>query len=252
MGVQSDEALLLEVRDLHDADRVVSFLTRERGKKRGVARSARRKHSRFAGQLQPLAKARITWFEKEGRDLVRISSIELLRSAHRLQADLDGILLTAYLADHTAEFAQEDEPGEHLYRLLDSTLEALLAGADRDLAARYFEAWALRLQGIFPPPRLCPICGRDFAEAGAVLPAEGEGLLCAECGGRGRGALRVSPEALDFLRRTARQGLTEMARRPPPPAALRAAEELTGHVRRRFLHRELRSYEVMKRIEART
>jgi hypothetical protein len=43
-----------------------------------------------------------------------------------------------------------------------------------------------------------------------------------------------------------------MARRPPPPAALRAAEELTGHVRRRFLHRELRSYEVMKRIEAGT
>ena len=40
---------------LHDRDRIVTFLTREYGKKRGVARGARVKHSRFGGQLQPLA-----------------------------------------------------------------------------------------------------------------------------------------------------------------------------------------------------
>ena len=70
MGLHNAEALILEVTDLHDRDRIVTFLTREQGKRRGVAKGARTKHSRFGGQLQPLAKAEITWFEKEGRDLI--------------------------------------------------------------------------------------------------------------------------------------------------------------------------------------
>ncbi len=247
MQVYEREALVLDVVDLHDADRIVSFLTRDEGKKRGVARGARRKHSRFAGQLQPLAKARIDWFEKEGRELVRISSVDLVRPAHRLQQDLEGILIGGYLADHVLEFAQENEPNEHLYRLLDSTLEALIAGASRDLSARYFEVWVLRLQGIFPPPRECPHCGRPFGEDGALLPPNGDALLCPDCAGQERGGLRVGPEVLSFLRRTGREGLERLALKPPPTASLRRVEELCREVRRRFLHRELRSYDVLKR-----
>src|SRR5215831_11005441 len=156
MALLSAEALILDVTDLHDRDRIVTFLTREHGKKKGVAKGARTKHSRFGGQLQPLAKVQVTWFEKEGRELVRISSVELVRPAHRLLESLEDILLGSYLADHMLELAQENEASDHFYRLLDSTLEALLAGVDRDLAARYFEAWALRLAGVFPSPRTCP------------------------------------------------------------------------------------------------
>src|SRR5918999_1343209 len=165
MALTTAEALILDVTDLHDRDRIVTFLTREHGKKRGVAKGARVKHSRFGGQLQPLAKAQVTWFEKEGRDLARISSVELVRTAHSLQTDLEGILLGSYLADHLLEFAQEGESSDYLYRLLDATLEALLAGVDRDLAARYFEAWVLRLAGIFPAPDVCPSCGASAAKA---------------------------------------------------------------------------------------
>src|SRR6266496_1260972 len=96
MGLQTTEALILDVRDLHDRDRIVTFLTREFGKKKGVAKGARLKHSRFGGQLQPLAKVQVTWFEKEGSELGRISSVDLVRPAHRLQSDLEGILLGSY------------------------------------------------------------------------------------------------------------------------------------------------------------
>ena len=64
--LHSAEALLLDAFDLQDGDRIVTFLTRDRGKVRGVAKGAKRKYSRFAGQLQPLAKVKVTWFEKEG------------------------------------------------------------------------------------------------------------------------------------------------------------------------------------------
>lgn len=242
------DALILDVFDLHEKDRIVTLLTRERGKMRGVARGARTKYSRFAGQLQPLARVRVRWFEKEGRDLVRISEVELERPARRLQEELEGILLGSYLAEHLTELVQEDEPGDLWFRLLDSTVEALLEGVDRDVAARYFEAWALRLSGIFPAPRECPVCERTFSGEGAVLPAREEFLVCADCGAEMGGGLEVAADVLEFLERIGHERLVRIARQPPESDTLRRAERLAAEVRRRFLGRELKSYGVIRQM----
>lgn len=251
MGLVTAEAILLDVRDLQDRDRIVTFLARDFGRKKGVAKGARTRHSRFGGQLQPLAKVHVTWYEREGQELVRISAVELIRTARQLQEDLDGILLGSYLADHILEFAQEGDPSDPLYRLLDSTIEALLAGADRDLAARYFETWSLRLAGVFPSPKACPSCGRPFVsddgEEGAVVPPNGETLLCFDCGGRSGYIAR--PGTLELLRRFGRESLAEVARNPPSARTLREVEEVCGRVRRGFLQRELRSYEVIQQTK---
>ncbi len=247
--LESAEALILTVADLSDRDRIVTFLTREHGKKKGVAKGSRTRHSRFAGQLQPLAKAAITWFQKEGGDLVRISSVELIRPAGKLLEDLDDILLGAYLAEHLVEFAQEDEPSEALFRLFDATLEALLGGVDRDAVARYFEAWVLRLAGIFPAPRECPECGGDLGTKGAVLPRGGDSLLCADCA-RG-GGRTLAPGTIDFLLRIGRVGPALAAESRPDPQSLRQVEALCADVRRGFLQHELKSRLVLEQIRGR-
>ncbi|MEM7050052.1 MAG: DNA repair protein RecO [Acidobacteriota bacterium] len=242
MAFERDEALLLEVIDLQDSDRIVAFLSRQHGQKRGVAKGARRPHSRFAGQLQPLAKARIDWREKEGRDLVRISDVDVLRPVD-LSGDLEGLLVGSYLADHLLEFVQENEPGDLWFRLLDSTVEALLDGVDRDLAARYFETWVLRLSGIFPEPRECPQCGRGLASEGVVLPPDGDSFVCRRCSDRG---LRIAPEVLEFVIRSGRRALGALAKEPPSRDTLRLVEQICAQIRRQFLQRELRSYEVIQ------
>ncbi len=122
---------------------------------------------------------------------------------------------------------------------------------DRDLAARYFEAWALRLAGIFPSPRECPLCGRPFPERGGVLPPQDEAVVCVDCAGSGAAAgasvgLPVDSEVLGLLVRLGREPLAELALRPPARAVLRRTERLCAEVRRRFLGRELRSYDVIQ------
>ncbi|HEY4596367.1 MAG TPA: DNA repair protein RecO C-terminal domain-containing protein, partial [Thermoanaerobaculia bacterium] len=155
----------------------------------------------------------------------------------------------SYLADHLLEFAQEGEGADHFFRLLDATIQALIAGVDRDLATRYFEAWVLRIGGIFPAPWECPGCGGPFPPEGAILPRSGENLLCFDCGGVV--GLRISPATLDFLRRIGREGLPAVASNPPAPAVLRQVEELCAQVRRYFLQHELRSYGVIQQTLAR-
>ena len=244
----SAEALLLDVVNLQERDRIATFLTARWGKKRGVARGARAKYSRFAGQLQPLAKIAVTWFEKEGRDLVRISEVDLVRPATGLQNDLEGILLSSYLAEHMKEFVQENEESEKPFRLLETTVEALLEGCDQNLAARYFEIWMLRLTGIFPVPRQCPLCASVIEGSASFIESEAV-VVCNRCG-NGRGRLAVGPAELELLRRSARENLQQLAARPPTPVTLERIEALCASVRRQFLQSELKSYGVMKRTLA--
>jgi Recombination protein O N terminal/Recombination protein O C terminal len=74
------DALILRTYKLGEADRIVVFLTRDRGKKRGVAKGARRPRSRFAAALEPLTEARVAYFEKEQRELVGLNYAETVRS----------------------------------------------------------------------------------------------------------------------------------------------------------------------------
>jgi DNA repair protein RecO (recombination protein O) len=145
----SAEALVLRTYKLGEADRIVVFLTRDRGKKRGVAKGARRPRSRFAGALEPLTEARVAYFEKERRELVGLNYAEPMRSPLTLTGG-EALGYVGYFAELLDEWAQEADADERLYRLGASTLEALGAGAPVEPLARYFECWLLRLQGVYP------------------------------------------------------------------------------------------------------
>jgi DNA repair protein RecO (recombination protein O) len=161
------DALVLRTYALGEADRLVVFLTRDRGKKRGVAKSARRPRSRFVGALEPMTEARVAYYESARRELVGLNYAETIRSPLELtggawdpahSADAQGMLATAqealthaaYFAELLNEWAQDADADERLYRLGASMLDALGSGAPAEPLARYFEYWLLRLQGVYP------------------------------------------------------------------------------------------------------
>jgi DNA repair protein RecO (recombination protein O) len=146
------DALVLRTYKLGEADRIVVFLTRDRGKKRGVAKGARRTRSRFGGALEPLTAVQVAYFEKQGRELVGLNYAETVRSpmsACALAAG-DAFGYVGYFAELLDEWAQEADADERLYRLGASMLDAFEAGAPLEPLARYFEYWLLRLQGVYP------------------------------------------------------------------------------------------------------
>src|SRR5438045_2419435 len=115
MPLYTTDALVLRTYKLGESDRIVVFLTEDRGKKRGVAKGARRPKSKFAGALEPLTRARIAYFEKERRELVGLNYAEPSRSP--LSARPEALAHVGYFAELLDEWAQEAEPNERLYRL---------------------------------------------------------------------------------------------------------------------------------------
>jgi DNA repair protein RecO (recombination protein O) len=148
--------LILRTYKLGEADRIVVFLTRDRGKKRGVAKGARRQRSRFAGALEPMTEVRVAYFEKEQRELVGLNYAETVRSPLAFVGSIAGaatIEYVGYFAELIDEWAQAADADDRLYRLGVSMLDAFAAGAPPEPLARYFECWLLRLQGVYPETR---------------------------------------------------------------------------------------------------
>ena len=152
MPLFTADALILRTYKLGEADRIVVFLTRDRGKKRGVAKGARRQRSRFVGALEPMTEARVAYFESERRELVGLNYAETVRSP--LSLVQEGPLgYVGYFAELLDEWAQDADADDRLYRLGASMLDALASGAPVEPLARYFEYWLLRLQGVYPEAR---------------------------------------------------------------------------------------------------
>ena len=155
MPLYTADALILRTYKLGEADRIVVFLTRDRGKKRGVAKGARRARSRFVGALEPLTEANVAYFESERRELVSLNFAEPVRSPLAIVRSREAghYAHVGYFAELLDEWAQEADADDRLYRLGTSMLDALSAGAPVEPLARYFEYWLLRLQGVYPESR---------------------------------------------------------------------------------------------------
>ena len=164
MPLHTTDALILRTYTLGESDRIVVFLTRDRGKKRGVAKNARQSRRRFGGGLEPMTCGRVAYVERERRDLVLLNYVEPTRSP-LAAADGDALGYAGYFAELIDEWAQEADPNETLFRLGASMVEAMAVGVPIDPLARYFEYWLLRLQGVYQPDPRASDGARAFLDA---------------------------------------------------------------------------------------
>jgi DNA repair protein RecO len=148
MPLYTTDALILRTYKLAESDRIVVFLTRDRGKKRGVAKNARQSRRRFGGALEPLTYGRVGYLERERRELVSLHYVEPRRSP-LAAVHGDALGYVGYFAELIDEWAPEADQNEPLFRLGVSIVEAIADGVPIEPLARYFEHWLLRLQGVY-------------------------------------------------------------------------------------------------------
>jgi len=252
MPLYTTEAIVLRTYKLGEVDRIVVFLTRDRGKRRGVAQGARRMRSRFGGALEPLTRIGVTYFEKESRDLVSLNYAEPLNSL-LLSGRTDALGHAGYFAELIDECAPEADPNETLYRLGSALLDAMVGGALIEPLARYFEYWMLRLQGVYPSVLACAACAATLGgERGAVLLAGDHQYLCAGCAGSVPGrAVPLSAEAVAFLRTAATASPSRIGTSPVSPQALRELEVVHRSLIATHLEKELKSVRVLREMRGR-
>ena len=85
MHVYSADALVLRTYRYGEADRIVVFLTEDRGEEaRRGQKCVTPSRRRFGAALEPLTRGRATYVEREHRELVRLDRVEPHRTPLRV------------------------------------------------------------------------------------------------------------------------------------------------------------------------
>jgi DNA repair protein RecO (recombination protein O) len=237
MPLYHSEAIVLRTYRVGEADKVVVFLTRDMGKIRGMAKGARRPKSRFGAGLEVGTEIDLTFFEKEGRELVSVDKCDIIRSGFINSGDLFLACTLSYFLDLADAFAQEREPNGKLYRLLSAASIALAGEANPEVVARYYEAWLLRLNGLYPRRVSCAACGGGLSRVGARYQVEEHRLVCRRCSEHG---VVLSPGTFEYLQTVWRE--------PPQSLPGPSGKQVMGELM--VLHQKLIGQQLEKELSS--
>ncbi len=179
MALKESEAIVLRSYPLHEADLLVTFFTRAEGKVKGVAKSAKRSRKRFGGALEPLTAVRVYYDDREGKELARIDSCDVVESPLATTVDYPRAVALGHIAELLDELLPDREANDAVFRLTWAVLQNLRAGAIW-LPLTYFELWMVRLVGFLPDLNECVVCGGSLDGDRAFYHALADGLMCPE------------------------------------------------------------------------
>src|SRR5262249_1600324 len=186
MPARVSEAIVLRTYPLKEADLIVSFLTRDSGKLRGVAKRARRPKSGFGAALERLTHGKVFYFQRETRELVNLDACEMIHSHFGLHGDLTVSVALDFIAEVSEQFLPPAEVNEKFFRLLLAVLEHMRENVQNIWrAVTYFSLWAVRLAGFLPSFEACAGCGTWLNDPEhperVFFTRAAEGLFCSSC-----------------------------------------------------------------------
>lgn len=175
------QGIVLRETNYKEADKILTVLTSEFGKRTVKARACRRKNSRLTAGSQLLVYSDLTLHQRG--EYLTLSEADPLAQFWSLRQDLERLALASYFAEVTEHCAQEGEACGDLLSLLLNCLYAL-DKLDKPLAQvkAAFELRLLCLMGYEPMLEGCGICGREEPEAPRLSLRQGL-LHCARCRG---------------------------------------------------------------------
>ncbi|MBP2632459.1 MAG: repair protein recO [Firmicutes bacterium] len=181
MAQYSTEAILLAVRNWGEADKMVTFFSRELGKITAVAYGCRRPKSPLAGGMQAFSHLELGVMA--GTHLDTIKQCETITSFKNLRENLDAMAYASFLTELVVEVCPERHPEPHIYDLLVCALRMLSKRNPRlvALAAAY---QLVEYTGYQPVYTVCVACGQNI-ETDAFFSFEKGGVICNQCSSPG-------------------------------------------------------------------
>lgn len=245
MAILQSDALVLRASKLGESSKIVTLLSRAHGKLRAVAKGARTPRSRYQSALEPLSEVRVSLYGRQGTELFRLGTCELLHSAFPLATrGLEASLAVSYFAELLDAFASEGVAEDPVYRLAQAVLAAAEQGGPLVLLSRYFEAWLLRLHGLYPQLERCASCNGALPDGQLAYHRPAHGFACAAC--RPATGPFLSEDCREALRAILRLGPSELA--PALAGALGGLEAFHQDLIAAHLERNLRSQRVLAEV----
>lgn len=231
-------AIVLRRTNLAETDKIVTLLTRERGKLSAVAKGARRPASRLAGAIELFGYCRV--LIAAGMNLDVLTQVDVRESFPTLRTSLHKIAAASYMAELTDHLTAERHPHEDIFDLLLAALYVLNSMEEPDLVVTAFTLQMLAESGYMPTLTACARCNATGREFMSFSPSLG-GVLCRDCRPATKDAFSVSIEAIAAVRDMLASEMPRAARVEVAGAARTQALRMARTLLALHLDRPLRS-----------
>jgi DNA repair protein RecO (recombination protein O) len=206
MPLFRDEAVVLRVHKLGEADRIVTLLTRRHGRVRAVGKGVRRTTSKFGARLEPGSHIDVQLYTRlapdqrapggqRGLDVVQQTE-SIGAYGARVATDYPRWTAVSAICETAERLTDEGEPSLRLFLLTVGALRSL-AEKQRDpgLVLDAFFIRAAALSGWEPALTECAKCSAPGPHAAFHVAAGG--AVCIDC--RPPGAARPQPESITLM-----------------------------------------------------
>ena len=180
MSLYRDQAVVLRTQKLGEADRIITLLTREHGRLRGVAKGVRRTKSKFGARLEPGSHIDVQLYVGKTFDIVtQVEAIENYGEA--VTQDYRRWTVASALLETAERFTfQEREPALQEYLLVVAGLKALAENRhDPSLILDAFLLRSLAIGGYAPSLTICSRC--ELPGPHKYFSLVGGGSVCLDC-----------------------------------------------------------------------
>jgi DNA repair protein RecO (recombination protein O) len=242
------EAIVTHRSDWGEADRLLTVLSRERGKLRLNAKGARKVGSRKSGHVELFVRSRMLIARGRG-DIDIVSQVETIDAYRGLREDLTRSTYAHYAVELSDAFAEEGSEQPELFDLLAGALQWIETTDNLPLTARYFELQLLTLAGFQPQVFFCAGQGEPLQE---IAPDEfygwsppSGGVLCPDHARDRADSSRLSLNALKVLRHALRINYAAFTALTLRDAILSETEQVMLRYVQFVLERKVKSVEFL-------
>lgn len=218
MPTFADDGVVIRLWDFSETSQTASIFTREHGLIRGLAKGARRPHSKFSGGFDLLTRGQIVAIVKPGVELANIIEWDLQEVFWAARRDLRAHYAALYFVDLIAHAITDHDPHPTLFDALVVALRAVEDPDARALAALRFQWAALAETGYKPVLDRDAVSGEQLAPARAYGFSPNAGGVTTDPGRNSTGVWRVRPETIDALAAAADAAPSRNGDAPSPNA----------------------------------
>jgi len=197
----SVEALVINTRNIGEADKIITFLSKFRGKFDASAKGVRKIASRRGPNLDLLNHIKASFYS--GKKLDVITEVQTIDSFKRAKEDLEKVGYSYHITELVKEFLEENQGGQEVFDLLLITLKELDKAQNLRKIGRLLRSFEIKLLycvGYRPQLYHCPMCGEKIVEQGNFISPQAGGVVDSKCGATIISKRPISTDSIKILR----------------------------------------------------
>jgi len=249
------EAVVIKTINLREADKIITFFSKESGKIQGIAKGVRKIKARYGGKLDLFTRVNVIFFQKlepmqgrgfpERHPLLPITQVDVLESFSQLKFEFPRIIGASYIAEFLNRvFEEYDATHPEVYGLVCETFRTLATCEQIRNILPAFEIKLLANLGYAPALDYCVGCRTHILPSASPenSPAQkasqwgfssaAGGIVCSRCRPLKKDAIPITIATIEQVRQLLKQPV-----RKSPDIALSAQQYqeikalLTNHFR---------------------